>query len=106
MAIAPQARESEATLVGFRSNAFISGNQFLPVSLDLHIPPLADAIYTRVPPGATAIPTVRPLVAGLTPPWPCLRTEGPIGIQLLAGGGRGGSGLSDDSSAFFFSYQD
>ena len=44
---------------------------------------------------------VRPLVAGLTPPCPWRNTEGPIGIQLLAGGGSGGSGRSGGGSKSF-----
>src|SRR6266508_3440226 len=37
-------------------------------------------------------------MAGVPAPWPRRTTEGPIGIQLLAGGGAGGNGASSSAA--------
>src|SRR4051794_31239204 len=99
MATAPQASESEAWVVGLRSQASMSERQLAPSSSDRHTPPFEVAAKTGLPPDPTAKPRMRPLVAGLVAPCPWRTAEGPIGIQLFAGGGDGGWGGSSSVSS-------
>src|SRR6516162_11676144 len=92
MAMAPQARHVAANAFVFRSNPSIVDFQDTPLSSDRHTPPAAVATYIGEPPGAIAIPGVRPLTAGRPTADPRACTEGPRGIQLLVPGMTGDPG--------------
>src|SRR5262245_61540407 len=84
--MAPQHRLVLAKLFGLRSKASIVERQLTPLSSDRQTPPFAVATYNLAPPGATAIPATRPLIAARFCVWPRAMIDGPSGVQLFCPG--------------------